>query len=981
MTVAAEPDRASPPELPAPAEAIGLPSPPGPRARPAFPLVACVAPLVAAGLIWWITGSALVLVFAVLSPVIAVASLVDGRRSNSRQRRRDSADYATAIAAAGEAVSLRLARLQRDAWRTAPSVHRMLGTPDDPARWADPATVSVVFGAGPVPSGLRLDGGGASPEQLELRRRAGTLAAAPITADPVGGIGLVGPGLLVRALARSLVVQLVGQLSPVSLGVRLPAGEDWAWAERLPHRVATTPARWLTVVQGASAPVGDLWIALAESGASLPPGCGTIVRVHGVSEAEIVRMPGRPTGLRFAPQLVAERQTDGFGDLLSHEAGIAGLTGAGPALPDMVEFGALASMAPEVPTGEPGGPDRPAVSLDCVIGLGEQGPFHVDLVGEGPHALVGGTTGSGKSELLVTWVAAMAARYPPSQVTFLLVDFKGGAAFDAVRELPHCVGLITDLDEHEALRALASLAAELRHRERVLRDTGSRDITDPRSAGRLARLVIVVDEFATMLSAFPALHALFVDIAARGRSLGVHLVLCTQRPAGVVRDALLANCSLRLSLRVNNQADSQAVIGSDAAALIGADRPGRCAVRRGAALPQSCQVATTSAADIRGISAARAGRAAPPRRPWLDPLPAVVTADSPALLAAAPHRQRDGFVLGLLDEPELQRQNPAWYDPGQDGHLLVVGGARTGKSTLLAALAAQHPRQVELIPADVEASWDALVRARAQLDGVALPLPAGRHRQNRGPECTVLLFDDIDAVLGRWSEEHRAAATELLIGLLRDGGQNGLRLVVTAQRLTGQLQTLPALCQNRLVLRLPSVHEHQAAGEPAPSFDPALPPGGGRWRGERIQLVHAEAHRDTVPPPAPSVLGSAAAARLLLVVAGSAARSAAAFRAAGSAFPRVIELAAQPIPGAAGQLAVTEGAERTVLVGDADTWQAHWSLLTGLRAVAPLVFDGVGLADFRVLARRRELPPPVAPGRSHGWMLSPDGTVRRVTLP
>ena len=194
-----------------------------------------------------------------------------------------------------------------------------------------------------------------------------------------------------------------------------------------------------------------------------------------------------------------------------------------------------------------------------------------------------------------------------------------------------------------------------------------------------------------MLSAFPALHALFVDIAARGRSLGVHLVLCTQRPAGVVRDALLANCSLRLSLRVNNQGDSQAVIGSDAAALIGGDQPGRCAVRRGSAPPQSCQVATTSADDIRGISAAQGGRAAQPRRPWLDPLPAVVTADSPALLDAAAGvgsgadatapRQWNGFVLGLLDEPELQRQHPARYDPRHDGHLLVVGGAQIGRAS------------------------------------------------------------------------------------------------------------------------------------------------------------------------------------------------------------------------------------------------------------------------------------------------------------
>jgi S-DNA-T family DNA segregation ATPase FtsK/SpoIIIE len=501
---------------------IRLPGRPTAPARPGFPLIACVAPLVAAALIWGITGSALVLVFAVLSPVIAVAGLVDGRRSNSRQRRRDAAGYAAQMIEAEAAVDQALGRLRREAWNAAPSVHRILGDAHDPTRWADPATVSVVLGAGDLPSGLRLEGG--DTEQRELRARAAVLTGAPITVDPVGGIGIVGPGLVIRALARSVVVQLVGQLSPRALGIRTPAGDDWAWMAGLPHRTAVSPVGWLTVTRPGrpnlpsppahpGGPGGDVRITLVEAEASLPPGCATIVRVHGASDAELVRAGGHPAGLRFVPQLLAEQQTAGFGAMLHREAEVAGLAGADAALPETVTFTSLCSGRAQDPDGSPG-------RLSCVIGVGERGPLTVDLVSDGPHALVGGTTGSGKSELLVTWVSALAARYPPSQVTFLLVDFKGGAAFDVVRALPHCVGLITDLDEREALRALASLAAELRHRERVLRDTGGRDITDPRSAGRLPRLVIVVDEFATMLGAFPTLHALFVDIAACGCRCG-----------------------------------------------------------------------------------------------------------------------------------------------------------------------------------------------------------------------------------------------------------------------------------------------------------------------------------------------------------------------------------------------------------------------------------------------------------------------------
>lgn len=992
MTVT--PERPSP-ELPAAhppaADPIRLPTRPAAPGRPGFPLIACVAPLVAAALIWAITGSALVLVFAVLSPVIAVAGLLDGRRSNSRQRRRDAAGYAAQSIEAEAAVDQALGRLRREAWAAAPSAHRILGDAHEPTHWADPATVSVVLGTGERPSGLRLEGGDA--EQRELRARAAVLTGAPIRVDPAGGIGIVGPGLVIRALARSVVVQLVGQLSPRALGIRVPAGDDWAWTAGLPHRTAVTPLGWLTVTRpgqpnlpspAVQGPGGDFRIALIEAGAALPPGCATIVRVHGASDAELVRVGGHPAGVRFVPQLLAERQTAGFGAMLHREAEAAGLAGAAAALPETVGFTPLCSARAPDPGGSPGG-------LSCIIGLGEHGPLTVDLVNDGPHALVGGTTGSGKSELLVTWVSAMAARYPPSQVTFLLVDFKGGAAFDVVRALPHCVGLITDLDEREALRALASLAAELRHRERVLRDTGGRDIADPRSAGRLPRLIIVVDEFATMLGAFPTLHALFVDIAARGRSLGVHLVLCTQRPAGVMRDALLANCSLRLSLRVNNAADSQAVIGTDAAARIDAGRPGRSVLRRGSSPTESCQVATTNDDDIRAILADQPEPDVPVRRPWLDPLPRLVTAERMAILAGgmvAGGLASGTTVLGLIDEPDLQRYSAAGYEPRAEGHLLVVGGAGTGKSTLLAAIAAQSTRQAaygaDLIPADVEASWDALVRARAVLDAPDGPAPAGGRRHDAGEECRLLLFDDIDAVLARWGEEHRAAALDLMTGLLRDSGQSGLRLVLTVQRLTGALQALPALCQSRLVLRLPNVYEHQAAGEPAASYDDTLPPGGGHWRGARIQLLSAPAVHQSGQAAVPSVLLTAPTdARVLLVVAGSTARTATAIRAAGSPhFPHVVELGAHSAAGSqAGRLQVSDVGAGTVLVGDADTWQAHWSLLTGLRVVAPLVFDGCSLADYRLVTRRRDLPPPLAPASSRGWLVRPNGTVQRVTVP
>src|SRR5690606_6077553 len=242
--------------------------------------------------------------------------------------------------------------------------------------------------------------------------------------------------------------------------------------------------------------------------------------------------------------------------------------------------------------------------LRAVIGRTESADVVLDLVEDGPHAIVTGMTGSGKSELLVTWVTAIARSCAPEQVTFVLADFKGGTAFDPLRDLPHVAAVMTDLDEEGARRGVQSLTAELRRRESVLQEMGARSIAE--SAGRLARLVIVVDEFAALLQEHPDLGAVFTDVAARGRALGMHLILGTQRAAGVIRDALAANCPLRMSLRVSDPADSRLVIGSEAAAeLEGGPRSrGIVFVRR----PQDAEaaplrVALTGPEDLRAIGA------------------------------------------------------------------------------------------------------------------------------------------------------------------------------------------------------------------------------------------------------------------------------------------------------------------------------------------------------------------------------------------
>lgn len=258
-------------------------------------------------------------------------------------------------------------------------------------------------------------------------------------------------------------------------------------------------------------------------------------------------------------------------------------------------------------------------STRAVIGVGPDGPFSVDLRLDGPHGLIAGTTGAGKSELLQTLISALAVANRPDQLTFVLIDYKGGAAFKECVRLPHTVGMVTDLDGHLTQRALDSLAAEIRRRERLLAAAGAKDIDDY-TGPALPRLVLIIDEFAALVAELPDFVAGLVDIARRGRSLGIHLILATQRPAGVVTADIQANTSLRIALRVTEPAESADVIDTPEAAHISKSTPGRCYVRSG--------VGTATA-----VQTARVGGRAPLPRLAGSPPPATGTALGGDLLA------------------------------------------------------------------------------------------------------------------------------------------------------------------------------------------------------------------------------------------------------------------------------------------------------------------------------------------------------------
>jgi S-DNA-T family DNA segregation ATPase FtsK/SpoIIIE len=615
------------------------------------------------------------------------------------------------------------------------------------------------------------------------------------------------------------------------------------------------------------------------------------------------------------PVLVSREQALDWAIRLTRDAAREGLALTQAALPHAV------ALAPLLRSADPGGDP----SLACEVALAHDGPLTIDLVEHGPHAVVGGTTGSGKSELLIAWVLSMAAAHPPERVTFLLVDFKGGSAFSSLGVLPHTVGIITDLHGEAVSRALESLRAEVRYRERLLTDQGARSID---SATGLPRLVIVVDEFAAMIADHPDLHTLFADLAARGRSLGIHLVLCTQRPAGIVRDAVLANADIRVSLRVNNRGDSAAVVGVDAAAEIPAGARGRGVLRVGGGDATLVQFALAAPHDPAEV-AARWSNSPAPRRPWCEPLGTEVSLDE--------LEPGEGIAFALVDLPGEQRRETAHFVPAADGHLLVLGAPRSGKSTALAALG----QGATWIPNEVGAAWDAI-------SSVATG--------------TLVVVDDLDSLVSRFGVEHRSAFVERLGSLLRDGPVRGIHVVLGAQRLTPDTQSLAALVPSRLLLRHSSRHDWVLAGGDGTTFVESLPPGGGVWKGHRVQVAHVA----VIGAAAPT--GSVPAAGTPLAIATTRLAELAAL------LPAAVNLADTPDPAA-----LFAANPETVLIGDVDEWQSRWGVLGSIRPVAHLLLHGCSVSDYRVLTRSRQLPPPIAPDQC--WLVHLDGAASRVTLP
>jgi S-DNA-T family DNA segregation ATPase FtsK/SpoIIIE len=431
-------------------------------------------------------------------------------------------------------------------------------------------------------------------------------------------------------------------------------------------------------------------------------------------------------------------------------------------LPDMLEVTDLAVFDPRTRWRAP----DDEMLLRIPIGVtGEGEDLALDLKesaqgGIGPHGLVVGATGSGKSELLRTLVTALTMQHSPELLSFVLVDFKGGATFAGVTELPHVAGLITNLADDLALvdRMRAALQGEQQRRQRLLRDAGNVDSLSDyqlrQAAGGtdihgkplepLPYLLIVVDEFGELLSQRPDFIDLFVQIGRVGRSLGMHLLLATQRLEEGRLRGLESHLSYRICLRTFSAAESRAVIGTPDAyrlpsipgsAYLKVDEsvyerfrvahvsgpyrePGEDdrevvlppPVPFGLRTPEHAQDKSEADAPALSLSprlvvgertemqvAVEQLRlyGSPVHQVWLPPLPEHITldsvlgpvsADDPSrgLQAAMWPQGQLGLPIGVVDLPVEQAQRPLMLDlAGAHGHLALVGAPQSGKSTVV----------------------------------------------------------------------------------------------------------------------------------------------------------------------------------------------------------------------------------------------------------------------------------------------------------
>ncbi|WP_367320466.1 type VII secretion protein EccCa [Streptomyces sp. HUAS ZL42] len=812
----------------------------------------------------------------------------------------------------------------------------------------------------------------------------------------------------VRSSARAMAGSLAALHSPEDLLVVVAAGREalphWEWAKWLPHvqapgavdgagsrRLIDSDTRELenllaTRLTGRprfhpnAAPLPEEpHIVVVLDGLSLPPDSvlANPEGLQGVTILEVV--PGEPTTGGGELSIVVQPESlhlesghgvvyEGTPDALSYESAealarqLAPLRMASggdddePLLANL-EFTDLLNLgdAASVDTKRTWRPRSLAERLRVPIGLGEDGrPVMLDLKeaaqeGMGPHGLCVGATGSGKSELLRTLVLGLAVTHSSETLNFVLADFKGGATFAGMAQMPHVAAVITNLADDLTLvdRMGDSIRGELNRRQEMLRDAGNyaniHDYEKARAAGAalqpIPSLVLVIDEFSELLTAKPDFIEMFVQIGRIGRSLGVHLLLASQRLEEGRLRGLETYLSYRIGLRTFSAAESRAALGvPDAYEL--PNVPGSGFLKFG-----TDEMVRFKAAYVSGVYRSGSQRAAlgggplpvdrrpvlftaaevpvqyvpvPQQRPsgadgpevddaladtvldvivrrleaqgpaahqvWLPPLDSPPSLDGllPGLTAVQgrgltqPGYEGAGRLVvpvGLVDKPYEQRRDPLWIDfSGAAGHMQIIGGPQSGKSTLLrtiiSAFALTHtPHEVQFYGLDFGGGGMAAVSGLPHVGGVASRLDPERVRRTVAEVYGVLTrreeyfrsagipsiadfrtrrargdisvtdqpWGDVFLVIDGWGNfrTEYEALDSIVLDIAARGLGYGIHVILTASRSMEVRSSLKDQLMNRLELRLGDPMDSEMDRKVAANVPTGVP-----GRGQSPQKLH-----------------------------------------------------------------------------------------------------------------------------------------------
>lgn len=627
-----------------------------------------------------------------------------------------------------------------------------------------------------------------------------------------------------RALLRAMICQLAVWHPPDQVRIVAILSREnrglWEWLKWLPHQQDRDAARVVMVVDGEESvePAGANATTL-----SVGSGQGSIVIRQDGQETTVPS----PDQLDLADAVVCARR------LAAHR--VARRDGASD-WGSLLGIGDVTSFDPVTLWRNRNHRQRLCVPIGSTIdGL----PVQLDIKeaaeqGVGPHGLCVGATGSGKSELLRTVALGMMARNSPEMLNLLLVDFKGGATFLDLASAPHVSAVITNLADEAPLvaRMRDALAGEMNRRQHLLRAAGNvvsvtayeRARRDGAPLAALPVLFIIVDEFSELLSQHPDFAETFVAIGRLGRSLGMHLLLASQRLEEGRLRGLEAHLSYRVCLKTLSASESRTVLGTlDAYHL--PNTPGAGFLRSATGELVRFQTASVSGAlrtgsVVHAVLDRLSGLGPPAHQVWLPPLQTAPTLDT-LLGGAAPDSLT--VPIGIVDRPFEQCRVPLVVElSGAAGNVAVVGAPRSGKSTalctLIAALAATHdPGQVQLYCLDFGGGALALLkelphvgavagRAEPQLvcRMIATLESTLRSREDAFRENGIHSFAQVFLVIDGWSalrhefEELEESITELAV----QGLSFGIHVVLSASRWAEIRPSLKDQIGTRIELRL-----------------------------------------------------------------------------------------------------------------------------------------------------------------------------------